>query len=89
MISDEAITRIQQEFQEHIDLYGEDSLNQDVSRRIFKRLWSGIKTVASKVADFMVKPYSINGKVYYKYNGKELPAYGVNVKKYLHCRKIR
>ena len=56
----------------------------------FKKVWKGIKTAAKTVAnavstaaktvvDFLVKPYTISGKVCYEYNGILKPAYGVKV----------
>ena len=78
-ITTEALERVQNEYQDYIDVYGDD-LGEQKDRGIFGRLWGMITSAVKSVVDFVVKPYNINGSVYYKYNNIELPAYGVNVK---------
>lgn len=85
MLTDEALGKIADEYQDYVDLYGDEA-----ARGIFSKIWNGIKTVAKTVANaittaaktvvnFLVKPYTISGKVYYTYNGIQKPAYGINI----------
>lgn len=85
MLTEEAFAKIAEECQDFVELSESES-----SRGFFKKVWKGIKTAAKTVAnaastaaktvvDFLVKPYTISGKVCYEYNGILKPAYGVKV----------
>ncbi len=84
ILSENAIERITEVCQEY-------SENYDCSSRgVFSNFWKGIKkaaqtvanaisTAAQTVIDFITKPYEISGTLVFKYDEKELPAYGVKL----------
>lgn len=85
MLTEDALEKVGEEYQNLADL-----CDDEVARGIFSTIWNGIKsaaktvanavtTVAKSVIDFLVKPYTISGKVYYTYNNIKKPAYGVKV----------
>ncbi len=73
VLSEEAVSRIENEYSNMIDDF------ESSSRGLFSKIANGIKKAVQAVKSFIVDKYEINGTVYYSVAGYEEPAYGIRV----------
>lgn len=86
-LSQEAIIRLQDEYQEYLDLYGDDletdsfdGSERGVFKKLFKVINKAVTTVVEAVKTFVVTTYEIKGSISYQVDGTKFPAYGINVR---------
>ena len=95
MLSQEAVARLQDEYQKYLDLYGDESgadsfdgSERGIFKNLFKTIQKAVTTVVEAIKTFVVTKYEIQGTISYQINGTKCPAYGINVRNICSNEKV-